>query len=314
LNVKKFRRLLKGLAIGLAAVVLLVALQLRPDLPVETLIKEYGGEPSQFMEIDGVRVHYRDEGEGEVIVLIHGLMASLHTWDGWAGALQGEFRVIRLDLPAFGLTGPIPGGAYSYDDYADFLARFLDRLGVEKCSIAGNSLGGGVAWAFASRYPGRVDKLILVDAAGFSVGNEIGAVAQAAGFPLVRSLLRYATPRYVINYFLRQVYGDKTKLTAETVTRYYRLLRREGNREIFFKADRTITAYPEEELKRRLASIEAPVLIMWGEKDAWIPLANAFKFQESIPGSRVIVYEGAGHIPMEEIPAETVRDARAFLR
>ncbi len=310
---KKFR-FLKALGFVLLAVVLLIAVNVRPDIKVEKLAAEYGGEPSRFMELDGMQVHYRDEGEGEPVVLIHGAMASLHTWDGWAEALLEQgYRVIRLDLPAYGLTGPNATGEYGLDYYAEFLAAFLDRLGVEKSHVAGNSLGGGTTWAFASRYPERVDRIILVDALGFFSEGDVTSLFDLAGFPLFRPIVRYVTPRYAVGVFVRQVYGDTGKIDDETLTRYYRLLRREGNREILANFGRNSIFFSEGELRQRLGSIQAPTLIMWGEQDLWIPLENAYKFQESMPGSELIVYEGAGHIPMEEIPEETVRDAISFL-
>ncbi len=312
---KRPLRFLKVLIFVLLALLLIAALHIRTDIPVEKLMEEYGGAPSKFMEIDGMQLHYRDEGEGEPIVLIHGAMASLHTWDGWTeDMLQAGFRVIRLDLPAFGLTGPNADGEYGFDYYADIVAELLDNLNVEKSSMAGNSLGGGVTWAFASRYPGRTDKIILVDAAGFALDEDLSSIGDLAGISIIKPFVRYFTPRYIIGIFVSQVYGDSSKIADETLARYYRLLRREGNREVLYNLVGTVNSMDEADLRERLASIQAPTLIMWGDKDLWIPLENAYMFQESITGSELIVYEGAGHVPMEEIPAETGKDAIAFLQ
>jgi pimeloyl-ACP methyl ester carboxylesterase len=126
------------------------------DIPVEELKLEYANEQSEFMELNGLSVHYRDEGEGMPVVLVHGTAASLHTWDDWTNTLKEHYRVIRMDIPAFGLTGPDPKGDYSIDGYVGFLAQFLDQLHIDSMYLAGNSLGGNIAWNFASEHPDKV--------------------------------------------------------------------------------------------------------------------------------------------------------------
>ncbi len=307
----------KGLATGYKVLLLLVVIaalvltQVRFDLPVEKLAEEFANEHSRFIEIDGLKVHYRDEGAGEPLVLLHGWSASLHTWDGWTEMLEDDFRVIRLDLPAFGLTGPAAGADYSLDFYVDFLDRFLTALGIEKSYLAGNSLGGGISWLYAARYPERVEKMILLDAAGYEM--EMPSITKLARPGIVRSVIRYITPRYAIRFLVHQVYGDGKKITAETVNRYYRLLLREDNREVLFTVLDKIEERKNGEAEPLLRGITLPTLIMWGEKDSWIPLELAHRFEQDISGARLITYEGAGHIPMEEIPEITARDAREFL-
>lgn len=306
-------RILKGLLIAIAAVALLIALHIRPDIPVDRLMEEYAGEPSQFVEVGGLAVHYRDEGAGEPVVLLHGALSSLHTWDGWTSELSNEYRVIRLDLPGYGLTGPNSDGVYGFDYYVEFLAGFLDALGIERASIAGNSLGGGITWAFAAQYPERVDKIILLNAAGFISETDEISLSRLLRSPLLRTAARYITPRFLVASFVRQVYGDPGKIDDDTVTRYYRLLRREGNRDTLLAFGGSAASYSGMDIRQALASISAPALILWGDEDSWIPVDNAYLFKESLPGSTLIVYEGAGHVPMEEIPLETVRDVITFL-
>ncbi|NMD42320.1 MAG: alpha/beta hydrolase [Firmicutes bacterium] len=307
----------KNLATGYKVLLLLVVIaalvltQVRLDLPVEKLAGEFASEHSRFIEIDGLKVHYRDEGAGKPLVLLHGWSASLHTWDGWTESLEKDFRVIRLDLPAFGLTGPAAGADYSLDFYVDFLDHFLTALGIEKSYLAGNSLGGGISWLYAARYPEKVEKMILLDAAGYEM--EMPSITKLARPGIVRSVIRYITPRYAIRFLVHQVYGDGKKITAETVNRYYRLLLREDNREVLFTVLDKIEERKNEEAEPLLRGITLPTLIMWGEKDAWIPLELAHRFEQDISGARLITYEGAGHIPMEEIPEITARDAREFL-
>ncbi|MFY9114154.1 MAG: alpha/beta hydrolase [Dethiobacteria bacterium] len=284
---------------------------IRIDIPVETLAQEFANEQSRFIEVDGLNVHYRDEGEGEPLVLLHGWSASLHTWDVWTEKLKRDFRVIRLDLPAFGLTGPATDADYSIDYYVDFLDHFLTALDVQESYIAGNSLGGGITWLYAAKYPEKVKKIILLDAAGYRA--EMPSIEKLASPDTVRSVIRYITPRYAIHFLVKQVYGENEKVTDETVSRYHRLLLREGNREVMFRVLDKIQDRENEDVKQLLNGIEVPALIIWGEKDAWIPLELAYRFEQDIPNARLITYENAGHIPMEEIPEVTAHDARSFL-
>ena len=118
------------------------------DISVEKLKVKYANQASSFVAIDGMEVHYRDEGiksDSIPIVLIHGTGASLHTFDAWTGELKKTKRVIRMDLPAYGLTGPFPNKNYSMNNYVKFIKTFLAKLGVKQCVIAGNSLGGQIA-------------------------------------------------------------------------------------------------------------------------------------------------------------------------
>ncbi len=154
-----------------------VALNWAPDRPVAELEARWAPPPSTFIDLAGMRVHLRDEGirdDPVPIVLLHGTSASLHTWDGWVAALAAERRVIRFDLPGFGLTGPTPDGDYRIERYVEFVAAMLDALGVEHCVLVGNSFGGTVAWQTALALPpGRVQKLVLVDAAGYADGSDV---------------------------------------------------------------------------------------------------------------------------------------------
>ena len=142
-----------------------------PDRTVESLKARWAQAPSQFVEVAGMQVHVRDEGprdDPRPIVLLHGTSASLHTWDGWTAELSKTRRVIRFDLPAFGLTGPHPQNDYSITGYVTFVIAVMDKLGVQRFALGGNSLGGQIAWATAVAAPSRVSALVLVDAGGYA--------------------------------------------------------------------------------------------------------------------------------------------------
>ena len=139
-----------------------------PDRPVQQLTARWAQPPSTWLEIAGMRVHLRDEGprdDKEPIVLLHGTSASLHTWDGWADNLKAQRRVIRFDLPGYGLTGPSPNNDYTVDAYVRLVVQVMDALKVQRFVLVGNSLGGQIAWATAVAQPRRVSQLVLIDSA-----------------------------------------------------------------------------------------------------------------------------------------------------
>ena len=308
------RRVLCMVAIAVGSLLLVAAIAIaamvRPDIPLAALLPEYGAAPSKFIEIEGMRIHYRDEGAGPPLVLLHGFGSSLYTWDGWVRQLAGTRRLIRFDLPGFGLTGPAPDGDYTAERYVRVVTALLDRLGVERTDIAGNSMGGRTALMFALAHPERVRKLILVDAGGFAPMPPPSLFLLAQTPILGPSMILHVTPRFLVRYNLEGVYGDPSRLTDAVVDRYWAMGRRAGNRGAMLAR---ITGPPDPNLADRLGELKLPVLIQWGELDRWIPLSDARGFQRGIVGAELRVYPGAGHVPMEELPEATARDADAFL-
>ncbi len=254
-------------------------------------------------------VHCRDEGTGPPLMLLHGTGASLHTWEGWASALRGDFRVIRMDLPGFGLTGPNPSGDYTSSAYVDFIQSFAARLGLSSFDLGGNSLGGFLAWRYAVEHPERVRKLILVDAGGYPQKQPPLLVFRLARVPVLSSLLAHLDPRELAAKTLRQAYADPTRVTPELIEQYADLALRPGNRQAFVAR----VSARERVRSQEIPSIRAPTLVLWGRQDALITAEDAYRFGQDIPGSRVIVYDGVGHVPMEEVTARSAADARQFL-
>lgn len=305
----KLRRVRRALLIVLAMLAALAIALVRPDIPRRELMAKYAPPPSRFAEIEGMRVHYRDEGAGPPLVLVHGTSSSLHTWDGWVARLSAHRRIVRLDLPGFGLTGPAPDGDYRAERYARVVAALMDQLGVARADVAGNSLGGRVALTFALAHPERVRKLVLVDAAGLS-GQQPPRLFRAARIPVVNRLFTVVTPRSLVAKNVTEVYGNPSRIDAAIVDRYYDLARAEGNRGALVAR---LNGPRDPDLDTRLGELRAPVLILWGERDRWIPLSFATRLQSSIPGAQLVSFPDAGHVPMEELPEATAREADRFL-
>lgn len=298
-----------------ALIVILMALavlpSLRRDVSRDRVDAELCLSESRFAELLGWRVHYTDQGskDGKVLVLIHGTASSLHTFNRCAAILAEHHRVIRFDIPGFGLTGQGRPKEYSLATDAAALAALLDKLDVGRpVTVVGNSLGGRVAWEFALSYPDRVDSLVLIDSVSFPWPEKPPAIA-LPGLPVVGLIFRWLTPEWFVRWSTRQVFGNPALATDEVVRRYLALLLREGNREALIRRVRVDL----EHQSRRLAELNVPVLILWGEKDRWVPPHHAYQHAQAIRDSRLILYPGLGHIPQEEAPAEVASDILSFL-
>ena len=306
-----------GLLLVLTAVA--IALSRAPDRPVHSLVARWAPPPSTFIEVRGQLVHLRDVGpraDPAPLVLLHGTGASLHTWDGWEARLKASKRVIRLDLPGFGLTGPFTG-QYARDDYrGDTYARFvldvLDALHVARATIGGNSLGGEVAWRAATLAPERFDKLILVDASGYAfTPDEIPIGFRIARVPLLKRIGEHLLPRALVAASLRSVYGDPSRISDELVDRYFELTLREGNRRALALR---LQQLESGEHAARIKTLALPTLVLWGGRDRLVPPANAQRFAADIRGAQLVVFDDLGHLPHEEDPAHTVAAVAEFLQ
>ena len=284
------------------------------DIPVEQLTSKWMYKTSTFVDVNGLRVHVSDEGTNNSavpIVLIHGTGASLHTWDGWVSELKNERRVIRFDLPGFGLTGPEPDNNYTIEQYTNYVVGILDSLGVSEAIIAGNSLGGYIAWATAVRYPNRVSKLVLVDASGYPYEAESVPIAfKLSQNKLAKLLLKNFIPKFVIRSSVENVFGNPALVTDYLVDRYCELTLREGNRAAI--KERFVQTQPGE-LRKSLPKLTIPTLILWGAKDKLIPLKLGKRFEKDIPNSSLIIFDELGHVPHEEAPQITVSPVLDFI-
>lgn len=303
------RKIIKYTGIILLVCAGLVATQIRFDIPEKEIEAKYKLPESRFIDVKGLRVHYTDQGEGEVLLLIHGTAASLHTWQAWTDRLKKSFRVVRVDLPGFGLTGPALDRTYTTAAYIRFIENFLEALKIRQLNIAGNSLGGKIAWNYTAAHLDFVNKLILVDSAGLPRVGSVPLPFRLARTPGLSLLARYISPRYLVKRSLSEVYFDDSKVTDALVDRYFTLALREGNRQAFVDTAHQLVDETGEGLKK----IITPTLILWGRHDEWIPVEQAEKFHKALAWSQLKIYENAGHIPQEEIPEETLADITKFL-
>lgn len=281
------------------------------DVPFHQLKSLYANQQSKFIDIDGMSVHYRIEGQGPKLVLLHGSSASLHTWEGWVDALKDSYTIISLDLPGHGLTGPHPDNLYDAISSAKFIDHFSRALELESFALAGNSRGGNIAWNYAVLHPNKVSALILVDASGLPSEDDIPFIFKFYQIPILKELLTIFTPQFMVRNSIEDVYGEPNLVTDTMVQQYHDLLLMQGNRQA------TVERFDPAQFKNlysRITEIKIPTLILWGTKDTWILPKYAARFKTLIEGSKVIMYQSLGHVPMEEAPLKTSNDVRSFLQ
>ncbi len=312
----------RTLAVILTIVAILAAGWLvlrRSDVPYDTLESIYALPDTQFMTLDtGLKIHYTDTGpqDRSVLVLVHGLSASLHTWSAWKADLEQEYRVITLDLPGHGLSRFDPLDPVTIERFAEVVDEVTRKLGADQFTLAGNSMGGNTAWVTTLKYPDRVEGLILLDASGWPASAEekksSPLVFKLLANPLARALLKDLDMTSLIRSGLEDSYINQSFVTDELVERYVSLSRAPGHREALLqmssgRSDRGIAS------DEALANIAVPTLILWGQGDNLVPVSHAQKFGDAIDGARVVIYADVGHLPQEEIAEQSIVDVREFM-
>lgn len=290
-----------------------------PDTDPAAMAEKYASDASRFVEnAAGLRVHYRDEGnpDGQPIVFVHGTNGSLHNWIPLVDRLGKDYRIITYTQPGHGLTGPHPRDDYAFSGMSEALDLVAGELGVERFVLAGHSMGGWVAWRYALANPDRIDALILIDASGAPLPAGEDAAAAPLAFKLAqnpagRFFMQHVTPRPLVEKTALDFVVDPAAMTEADIDRYWELLRYPGNRRA---AALRMIADREPEYADRISEISAPTLLIWGAEDKQTPVGFAASFDARLPDAKVVIYDGVGHMPMDETPDRTARDIDAFLQ
>lgn len=305
---KKFWGLVLGAAAGLTATTTaLVLLGNRRVNKWETLTQADASDGDFVTLADGTRIHFVARGPATTlraaptdVILIHGLMDSAEQWRANLDALARTQRVWAIDLPGFGFSSRITTPTYSMKMFARALAEFMEAQGIARASIVGHSLGGAVALEFAHDFPARVDKLVLLAPATFLLQFR-PALRVARRLPWVpRALIGWTlTSRRARERALRDALGDPARFDAAELARRIRPMRVRGT------ADALVAMLGSPHgsaLPRDLTRITAPTLILWGAQDRAVPPRHGEYHARALPHARLVVLEGAGHIPQFECP------------
>lgn len=307
-----FLKALKILALVSTTLIFFAALYLwTPDKSKAELEKTYSSPKNAYVSVLGVNMHYQDTGPSKNVIpilFLHGFGSSLQTWDTWAQALSDDYRVISVDLPGFGLTGEDPSGIYTDQRSVEVLEAFLKELKIPKVVLVGNSMGGKFAWQFTARYPNQVSKLVLISPDGYaSPGMEYG---KKPDVPAIADLYRYFFSKTFLAMNLKPAYADPNTLNDALVNRYYDLMLAPGVRgAILGRMQQTVLQDPVPSL----ASIQVPTLLIWGEKDAFIPISNSNDYLKVMPNVKRVSLPNIGHLPQEEQPSIGLAALKEFL-
>ena len=311
---------MKRFSIALAALLFLVAIiSLRtPDTDRNEMLDKYTNQHSSFIGGEfGLKVHYRDQGkrDGEPVIFLHGSSGSLHVFEPLIGKISGNYRLISYDHPGHGLTGPHPSNDYSYAGYSRILDLVRSELHIDKFVLVGHSMGGWIAWRYAAEHPDAVDALVLISASGMPAREGDPATRLSLGQRLMQTsfgrwLSEYTMPRSMIESSSRSAIYDDDLVSDELVDQFWELMRFPGNRHAF-----SIRSQMSRELHlaHMANSIEAPTLLIWGDKDTSVLPSTALSFNERIKRSEILILPDVGHLPILEAPVNIQAAIEQFL-
>ena len=300
---------------GFAVASFLAQRRSAPPISVPELKAIYASGSSKFVEVGGMPVHYFDEGQGPVILMLHGSFGNLHTFDDVARQLQDRYRVIRFDQPPAGLSGPSPDG-FSLNP-EEFVHGFLAAVGVSRVAVLATSSGGILAYRHAAAYPEDVSALILSNVPPSAPVDNAGAMKRAPWFTRVSltACLKYAKPwsRTCTEDFLRSVVHRQDRVTDAVIAQYYDFGRRVDSRQ-----PNTMTGImrKDDEVRRYLSQVQAPVKLVWGALDHVLPPATAALMAERLTATttETVMLADVSHYPPLEAPAEVAAAVDQFLQ
>ncbi len=289
-----------------------------PPLEDTRPLQDLADPDSQFIEVNGLKVHVKTMGQGEpVFLLLHGFGASLYSWHAAMEPLSQLGRVIAFDRPAFGLTerplhwqGPNP---YSQEEQVALVLGLLDHFQVPRAILVGNSAGGTISMQVALEHPERVTALILIDPAVYRNGGTSEWMRPLLATPQMRRLGPLLVRRIKNRgpELLNLAWHDSTKIKPEVIELYKKVLQAENWDKALWEF--TLATRPLR-LASHLDALHLPILVVTGDDDRIVPTADSIRLSQELPDARLVVIANAGHLPHEEQPAEFMEAVKDFLR
>lgn len=270
--------------------------------PADETWNDRVAEHRHFIDMGGYRMHYVDIGEGEPVVLVHGFADSTYCWHENLDALGGAgFRLILVDLPGLGQSEiPPESVSPSIDWLSGEVLRLADHLGLKKFSVAGNSMGGGISLFLALNHPERVKRAVPIDPACYRQRHS--ALLSLLSTPVVGDASVHLMGRWTVATSLKQVYFDDEKVTGTLIGEYARPIAKPGYKQYLARLIRAYFSPAYDDMIARYGEMKVPVLIVWGDHDAWVPSELAGRLYQDVPGSELLMVENAGHLPHQERP------------
>jgi pimeloyl-ACP methyl ester carboxylesterase len=282
-------------------------------LSKEEVRTRYTTADSKFLNWKGNVIHYIDHGTGPTVLMIHGFGGSHLDFRFLDSLMYHNYRIIRVDLPGFGLSDfpEVKGDNPDYNEmYTEFFNFFIDTLHIDSMYVAGNSMGGMAAWDLAVTHPEKVKKLVLLSSAGYDMQSVVKVAAKAFRFNSIRTFAERGIPKFITRMSVNRCFSDRSRITDERIGMLNDMWNREGHVDVFFNLA-TNKKWLDTAL---IKTIKCPTLIIWGEQDQIIPVNHAYRFNRDIKGSKVIIYSPCGHVPMAERPGAVKNDLDAFFK
>lgn len=314
LNSKQLKKIFKFIVITVLLVLLgFIAYIFVPNriLSKEEVKALHTLPSSHFIQWRNAEIHYTDEGSGVPILMIHGYGGSIRNFDSITTLLKKDFRVIRVDLPGFGMSdfpSEAVEGKALVQTYKDFMKFFIDSIHVDSLYVVGNSLGGWMTWEMALADTQRVKKIVLLNSAGYDLDKIIADLMPASRIKTTRWIAKRGMPLFVSKRGVYRCWYDPSKSKLSSVIEANHFMNREGNIENFLRLAES-GQRPDTSM---IKNIKCPALVIWGDDDKIIPFSHAYKFKRDISVNETIVYKNCGHIPQIEMPDQTVADMRKF--
>ena len=241
--------------------------------------------------------------------MIHGISDSLHTWEHWAQDLQKNYRVVRFDVPGFGLTDNVTEENFQPQFYNEFMEELFKVLNISEATLIGNSLGGYISWNFALFKPKKVSALVLLDPAAYPLSPPW--VVRIASSP-IRYIAENFSPRWMTRSVAREVFYNDDKLSEEVVDRYHAMLMLDGARKRYMNVFSAINKFANQE-PVGIEKLKSPTLLIWGDRDQWINPNQIELWKKDITGVQSIILKDVGHAPQEEAPSQSLESAKSFI-
>lgn len=263
------------------------------------------------LNIGNYAMHYIDIGQGEPVVMLHGMTLSTYSWRNnvqpW---LDAGFRVILVYLPGHGQT-EIPPEPYSYsgDNIAKDVIKMINELGIDHFNLMGHSMGAGMTLYMSIHYPQRVNKAIVIDAPAFGPPRRL-----LLTYPGMTAFASVFFGRWTVKMNMKAMYYDDSLVVEEMIDEYTHQIRKDGYWHMFSALSHQYFSPKLYEMQSAYHSMTVPVCIIWGEQDSWLPSSTANKLQIHIPNSRLITIPDCGHNPHEECPEKVNPAAVEFLK
>jgi pimeloyl-ACP methyl ester carboxylesterase len=266
----------------------------------------------KFVSIEGVRYHYQEfPGPGPATVLLHGFGSSTYTWREVIPHLTDQgFHVWALDMKGFGWSDKPAGAAYDPITLMEEVNAWMAAMGLRETVFVGNSLGGAIGLMLAMAHPERMARLVLIDSGGYPIEKPL--IIKIGALPVIRDVAKLFFGRWLIRANLNQVFVHQDRITPARVSAYYDRMRTAGAMDAQIALSSAIGVPSAAGYIERIPELRIPTLIIWGENDTWIPLANGRRFHREIENSQLAVIPECGHVPQEEHPGKTARLISTF--